>query len=113
MNDTYTKTAQDIENEKNSTATLNEAGANKSMQDIPKSTPKVKKQRLNFNTSNVDVNTAGEAYLAGSITNREWSLMSPALRKAVERYAKKNKHKKNTVETATEVPENEVAVVEN
>ena len=113
MNDTQSKTAQDIENEKNSTATLNAAGANKSMQDVPKPTPKVKKQRLNFNTSNVNVSVAGEAYLAGNITSREWSLMSPALRKAIERYAKKNKHKKNTVEIATEVSENEVAVVEN
>ena len=113
MNNTQTKTAQDIENEKNSTATLNEVGANKSMQDVPKPTPKVKKQRLNFNTSNVDVNAAGEAYLAGNITSREWSLMSPALRKAVERYAKKNKRKKNTVETTTEISENEVEVIEN
>ncbi len=75
----------------------------KPIDEIPiKREPKLKKQRLNFNTSNVSIEAAGEAYLEGKITAKAWSLMTPALRKAIERYAKKNKRNKKIKEVASE-----------
>lgn len=75
----------------------------KPIDEVPiKREPKLKRQRLNFNTSNVSVEAAGEAYLEGKITAKAWSLMTPALRKAIERYAKKNKRNKKIKEVASE-----------
>ena len=75
----------------------------KPVDEVPiKREPKLRKQRLNFTTSNVSVEAAGEAYLEGKITAKAWSLMTPALRKAIERYAKKHKRNKKIKEVASE-----------
>ena len=75
----------------------------RSVVEVPiKREPKLRKQRLNFTTSNVSVEAAGEAYLEGKITTKAWSLMTPALRKAIKRYAKKNKRNKKIKEVASE-----------
>ena len=87
MEDTRTKTSEEIEAEKNSTASsedLNPAS-------VALKAPKKQKTSSKFTTSNVNVEVAGQAYLAGLITRDEWSRTTPALRKAIERYAKKHK----------------------
>ena len=102
--DTRTKTEQDIEMEKNSTATPNELSSNEPVEAVPKPVKKYRKQRTKLTTSNVSEEAVGQAYVDGKITSKEWSLMSPALRKVCERYAKKHKQAKkvDTVESSEE-----------
>ena len=91
--DTRTKTEQDIEREKNSTENPEEFNPN-AVESVPKPVRKLRKQRVRLTTSNVSEEAAGQAYVEGKITAKEWSLMSPALRKVCERYAKKHKRAK-------------------
>ena len=96
MEDTRTKTEQDIELEKNSTAASGFSGNNSNtpVEAVPKPVRKLRKQRTKLTTSNVSEEAIGQAYVDGKITSKEWSLMSPALRKVCERYAKKHKRTK-------------------
>lgn len=101
MDDTRTKTPEEIEAEKNST--MPSEDLNPVPVDTAPRAPKKQKTRSKFTTSNVSVEAAGQAYLDGKITKDEWSRATPALRKSIERWAKKHKRdKKVEVESKVE-----------
>lgn len=67
---------------------------------IPRAIRKYKKSAVSYNMGNVNTTLAGKAYLEGKITQKEWSLMSPALRKAAQRWAKQHKNNKVSLPVA-------------
>ena len=71
---------------------------------VKRAVKRYRKQRIRLTTSNVNEEVIGQAYIEGKITSKDWSLMSPALRKVCERYAKKHKQVKkvDTVESSEE-----------
>ena len=117
--DTRTKTPEEIEAEKNSTA-IEPEFSNEPIEHVAPPTPSlkaIKRQKQlqsRLNTSTVNVEPIAKAYFFNELSKNDWSRMSPALRKCIERYIKQHKaeliaEKKKRQEEAIDVALKEAA----